>query len=337
MIVDSHAHVGLDADWPPQFIVEMSQPLFRAAGAEVPEGIGGGVDVDAMMREYRAAGVDKVFIYANGERKPEAYGRDAATRQIGKVHVANEYVAEVHQTYPDLTVPVMSVNPRLHGASIPERVRYAVDELGGKALKLYPTYSHYRPDDRELCWPIYRTALELGIPVIVHQSWTTTVNAPMKFQRPAQLDDVAREFRDLTIVICHFGVPWVDEAMCLVGKHDNVYTDLSFWTLLETPELILRQLLRAPRFGCSHDKILWGTDYPAVTPSENLRLMREELPEVAQRSGLSMVPDAAMDLILGGNAARIFGLAPLPAAAVTSPAEAQITNRSPSGRSELPG
>jgi predicted TIM-barrel fold metal-dependent hydrolase len=308
MIVDSHAHVGLDGDWPPQFIEEMVEPLFRASGAAVPEGVGAGIDPGAMMDEYRAAGVDKVFIYANAERKFDEYGRDPESRQSAKVYVSNEYVAEVHEQFPDMTVPVMSINPRLAGATVPDRIRYAVEELGGKALKLYPTYNHYRPDDRELCWPIYETAMEVGIPVIVHQSWTTTVHAPMKYQRPAQLDDVARAFRELPIVLCHFGVPWVDEAMCLVGKHDNVYTDLSFWTLLETPEMIAQHLYRAPRFGCSYDRILWGTDYPAVGPAENLKLMRGELPAAAERAAVPPLPDAALDLILGGNAARIFDL-----------------------------
>ena len=146
------------------------------------------------------------------------------------------------------------------------------------------------------------------MPVIVHQSWTTTVDAPMAFQRPAQLDDVGRDFRDLTVVVAHLGVPWVDEAMCLVAKHDNFYADLSFWTILERPEVILMQLLRCPGYGCTYDRIMWGTDYPLTTPAESLRIFREELPAAAERMGLPMLPDEAIDAILGGNAARLYGL-----------------------------
>jgi uncharacterized protein len=150
---------------------------------------------------------------------------------------------------------------------------------------------------------------ELGVPLIVHQSWTTTVNAPMKYQLPIQIDDVARDFRELTIILAHFGLPWVDETMCLVAKHDNVYVDLSFWTIVEMPMMILLQLLRCPGYGCTYDRILWGSDYPLTTPKDSLRLLREELPAAAERLQLPMIPDDAMDLILGGNAARIYGLA----------------------------
>jgi predicted TIM-barrel fold metal-dependent hydrolase len=130
----------------------------------------------------------------------------------------------------------------------------------------------------------------------------------MKFQRPAQVDDVAREFRELTLVVAHFGVPWVDEAMCLVGKHDRVYVDLSFWSVLETTEEMMRQLRRAPRFGCGYDRMLWGTDYPMVPPIKSLQLFREELPQAAKRIGVPPLAQEELDLILGENARRVFDL-----------------------------
>lgn len=308
MIVDCHAHIGRKEHSPAAFLEEMLQPFFRATAKEIPEAVYQGIDNDAMMEAYRAAGVDKVFIYGMAPREQRVYGRDPEARQKGAPYAPNEYVAEVHAQYPDLTVPVMTANPLYEGAAAVDSVEHAVRELGARAIKIYPTYNHYRPDDREVCWPMYEKIQELGVPLIVHQAWTTTVDAPMKFQHPWQLDDVARDFRELTIVLAHFGVPWVDEAMCLVAKHDNVYTDLSFWTIVEMPEMILLQLLRCPRYGCTYDRILWGSDYPLTTPAESLRLLREELPVAAERMGLPMIPDEAMELILGGNAARIYGL-----------------------------
>ncbi len=308
MIIDCHAHIGLKEHTPAVFLEEMLQPFFRAAGKEIPPEIYEGIDPAAMMEEYRRAGVDKVFIYGVSPREARLFGRDPSRRRTAAPHVPNEYVAEVHRQFPETTVPVMAFNPAYEGAAIEESVERAVRELGAKALKLYPTYNHYRPDDRELCWPFFDKAQELGVPVIVHQSWTTTVDAPMEFQRPAQLDAVGREFRDLTVVMAHFGVPWIDEAMCLVAKHDNFYVDLSFWTIVERPEIILMHLLRCPGYGCTYDRIMWGTDYPLTTPAESLRIIRETLPEAAERMGLPMLSDETIGLILGGNAARLYGL-----------------------------
>lgn len=308
MIVDCHAHVGLAEHLPAAFVEEMSEPFARAAGEEVDPTWAAGIDPDAMMAEYRASGVDKVLIYAMAARNASEFGRQTGKRKIGISHVPNEYVAEVHRRFPDLTVPVMSINPAAPGVSAADQIVYAVEELGAKALKLYPTYHHYRPDDREICWPVYKKCTELGLPVIVHQAWTTIVDTWMEYQRPAQLDPVAREFRDLTLTIAHFGLPWVDEAMCLVAKHANVHTDLTFWAMMETKERILEQLLRCPRWGCGYDRLLWGTDYPLTGPAEGIRLFREELPAVAEKTGMDSLPAGAADLILGGNAARIYGL-----------------------------
>lgn len=308
MIIDSHAHVSR-ADWSsPKFLEEVIEPALRASGGTIPAIVYEGTDIPAMMESYRAAGVDKVMLYAVAPREPRRFGRDPKTRETAKAHVSNEYIAEVCSEYPEMTLPVMSFNPRYEGASVTEDMERAVDEFGARAIKLYPTYNHYRPDDRELCWPMYEKALELNLPVIVHQSWTTLVDAPMKYQYPSQLDDVARDFRELVLICAHFGVPWIDEAMCLVGKHDNVYVDTSYWATMEEPEVILRHLLRCPRFGCTYDRILWGTDFPVTTPDVSLELFRETLPELATRLELETIPADGLDLILGGNAARIYGL-----------------------------
>jgi predicted TIM-barrel fold metal-dependent hydrolase len=97
--------------------------------------------------------------------------------------------------------------------------------------------------------------------------------------------------------------------MCLVAKHDNVYVDVSFWASIEDPEIILRHLLRCPRYGCTYDRILWGTDFPVTTPGASLTLFRETLPSLAARLEVDAIPADGLDLMLGGNAARIYGLA----------------------------
>lgn len=308
MIVDAHAHVAAKGMLPDRYIEEIMTNFARANDRPIPDTAYDGIDPEGMMDEYRAAGVDKVFIFATAPRVEHTYGRNPRTRARQPLGVPNEYVAEVHRQFPDITVPVMAVSPPLLGDRLQDEVEYAVKELGAKAIKIYPTYDHYRPDDRELCWPLYEALLELDTPLIVHQSWTPSVHAPMKMQSPIQLDDVAREFRDLTITLAHFGAPWVEDAMCLVAKHDNVYTDLSFYHSGELPHLVLQTLLRCPGYGCSYDRILWGTDYPLIGPAGGLAVFREKLPLAAERMGLPMIPDEAVDMILGGNAARLYSL-----------------------------
>jgi len=306
MIVDAHAHIAPLEMRPAKFAEEMAEPQFRWPRRPLPPSLTAPLEVDNFLRDYEAAGVDRVLIFASAPRVPRAYGR-GGSREILRVGVTNEFVSETAARDPDRLIPVASVSPHLGDAAVTELER-CVRDLGMKALKLYPTYEHYAPDDRELMWPIYAKALDLDIPVIIHQSWTTIVNAPMKFQRPAQVDDVARDFRYLTIVMAHFGVPWVDEAACMVGKHDRVYVDLSWWSMLETPEEVMRQLHRAPRFGCGYDRMIWGTDHPMILPAQSLRTFREELPRAAGRIGVPALTDEELALILGENARVVFDL-----------------------------
>ena len=53
---------------------------------------------------------------------------------------------------------------------------------GGQALPHVPALV---PDDRDLSFPICEKALELGIPVMVHQAGSTRIDAKLELGRPA--------------------------------------------------------------------------------------------------------------------------------------------------------
>ena len=123
-------------------------------------------------------------------------------------------------------------------------------------------YQHWSPDDRELAFPVYQCALDLGIPVMFHQAGSTRIDASLGLGRPALLDDVGREFRDLVVIIAHMGIPWQDEALFLLTKHPNFYGELSYLIAALSPRELFHlppqggALLRSPgeavlRFGLS--------------------------------------------------------------------------------------
>jgi predicted TIM-barrel fold metal-dependent hydrolase len=78
------------------------------------------------------------------------------------------------------------------------------------------------------------------------------------------LDEVAREFPDLRIVISHLGYPWVEEAVAILGKHRNVYADVA--GLLRRPWLAYRSLLAAYEYDVL-DKLLFASDFPYRSPA----------------------------------------------------------------------
>jgi hypothetical protein len=108
-----------------------------------------------------------------------------------------------------------------------------------------------------------------------------------------ELDDLAVDFPDLTIIIAHPSFPWQDEALAVAGHKPNVYIDLSGWS----PKYFPPQLVRYAN-SLLQDKVLFGSDYPLITPQRWLR----------DFDALDIKP-AVRPKILKDNAIRLLRLA----------------------------
>jgi predicted TIM-barrel fold metal-dependent hydrolase len=87
-------------------------------------------------------------------------------------------------------------------------------------------------------------------------------------------------------------VPWQDEALSVAGHKPQVYIDLSGWSPKYFPPQLVAQANSLLR-----DKVLFGSDFPALTPQRWLDDFAK-LP----------IKDEVRPLILKENAARLFGL-----------------------------
>ena len=144
---------------------------------------------------------------------------------------------------------------------------------------------------------------------MIHQAGSTRIDARMEYGRPALLDDVGREFRDLRVIIAHCGIPWIDEAMFMLTKHPNFYADLSYHIATITREDLYRYLLRAEPFFVPLEKLFFGTDYPGflydpVLLRDKLLTVNEE----AARLGTPEIAQGKLDGLMGGNLAAVLGL-----------------------------
>lgn len=221
----------------------------------------------------------------------------------------NDYVAGLVAQDSDKLVGFASVNPAYQGpeAAVEELTR-AVRELGMKGVKLYPMYQHWSPDDPELAFPVYQAALDLGIPVMFHQAGSTRIDASLNLGRPALLDDVGREFRDLTVIIAHMGIPWQDEALFLLTKHPNFYGELSYLIAALSPRELFNFLHKAEPFFVPLEKFFFGSDYPGfLYDPVKLREKLLTLNEHAEPLGLDPIPQQKLEGIMGDNAAAVLG------------------------------
>ena len=106
------------------------------------------------------------------------------------------------------------------------------------------------------------------------------------------VDDVAVDFPDLRIIMAHPAFPWQEEALSVATHKPNVYIDLSGWSPKYFPEILVRYSNTMLK-----NKMLFGSDWPAITPDRWLADF-ENAP----------FRDEVRPLILKDNARRLLNL-----------------------------
>ena len=95
-------------------------------------------------------------------------------------------------------------------------------------IKLYIGYQHFYPTD-ERVHRVARLCAQYGQPLIFHTGdvYDPDGKALLKYSHPLAVDEVAVRNPDTTIIVAHFGFPYLLETAMMVSKNDNMYADLS--------------------------------------------------------------------------------------------------------------
>jgi len=215
----------------------------------------------------------------------------------GRPAAPNEEIAEVAAANPDVLVPFASVDPNKGGRAVKEAKRLIADH-GVKGFKFHPNIQAFFPNDRAF-YPLYEAIEEAGLPALFH-SGHSGIGAGLpggggirlKYSNPMLVDDVAADFPELTIVLAHPSFPWQDEALSVALHKRQVYIDLSGWS----PKYFPPQLVQYAN-TLLKDRVLFGSDYPLITPDRWLADF--------EQAGFR---DEVRPLVLKENAARLLGL-----------------------------
>ena len=184
---------------------------------------------------------------------------------ISSLFRENKLIAELASKNKNI-LPVAYVSPIFI-----RRLKFVEKQLkenNFKAVKLYPGYEHFYPNERK-CEPIYRMAERLGIPVIFHSGsvWPKIKGARIKFARPIHIDDIAVNHPDMKILMAHSGNPSITDAVDVAYKNKNVFLDVSGWfegRIDKNYAKIARANLQFLLAWTGSEKILYGTDWPLI-------------------------------------------------------------------------
>jgi len=265
----------------------------------------------SLSKELEAAS-SEYFKVAHEHRKPTLDEIGATYRELkmaavvftvdaeaatGTKAVPNEEIAEAALRYPDAIIPFASIDPA-KGRAGARQVRRLVEEHGVRGFKFHPNVQAFFPNDR-MAYPLYEAIEEVGAISVFHTGQTGIgAGAPggggirLKYSNPMLVDDVAADFPGMKIILAHPSFPWQDEALSVATHKPQVYIDLSGWS----PKYFPPQLVQYAN-TLLQDKVLFGTDYPLLTPERWLSDF-DKLP----------IKDSVRPKILKDNAARLLGL-----------------------------
>ncbi len=218
-----------------------------------------------------------------------------------RAEIPNRYVADYVSKYPQKLIGFAGIDPTESAAA--EEVKIAKQDLRLRGITLSPANQDFHPTDTR-AMRVYEEAERLGMPILLHPSGQFTEESKLEFGRPYLLDEVARTFPKLRLVIAQLGQPWVDQTICLLGKHPHVFADVS--GMLSRPWQAYNALVAAYQYGVI-DKLLFGSDFPYTNAEECIEALYS-INQLAQGTNLPVVPREALRGIVERDALGLLGL-----------------------------
>ena len=214
--------------------------------------------------------------------------------------IANKVVSDYVLRHTDKMLGFAIVNPVTDDIS--KKYWSAMkSEMGFKGAVLYCSGQGFHPA-HSMAMQFYEVAQELKLPVFFHNAPPYTEDAILEYARPSLLDEIAHIFKDLNIIIGSMGQPFINETMCMLAKHINVFGDLTI-----NPQKVwgVYNLVLAAYEADILGKLIFGSGLPFGKPQSCIETLlgfnklladtnlptvtREKIREVIERDSLALL------------------------------------------------
>ena len=225
-------------------------------------------DPDQMLQAMDAVGIDQSCVF-------NIFHPDGRT--------GNDLTARFLDRHPDRFIGFAYVSPLMPDRMAPELER-AIDRLGMRAIKIYPSYTPFPLDDP--VWdPVYDFAHRRRLVIITHTGIEPTA-------APRFLSQVAPRFPGARFVAGHSGnvEPCRSQAIRAARTCPNVY--LETCSSFRSPGVVEELVQKA-----GAERVLFGSDTPLMDP-------RSQIGKILTAA----ISDQAKRQILGENACQLLGI-----------------------------
>jgi predicted TIM-barrel fold metal-dependent hydrolase len=185
----------------------------------------------------------------------------------------------------------------------PKALTAATERLGLKGIVLYCARCGFHPC-HSLAMQMYESAEKAGLPVFFHNGGVLRPEAVLDFAQPYLLDEIARTFGDLKIIIGNMGEPFQEQTLAVVAKNKNVYADLTvrpneLWHVYNT-------VITAHERGVM-EKLLFGSGFPDGTAGECIEALLG-FNKLLGDTNLPTVPRGSIKNIIERDALSLLGI-----------------------------
>lgn len=288
MIVDVHTHLWQSPEQlGPQIGAQLRQRI-----AEPWENL----DASPAAHEAAMSHVDVAIVHGFQSRHLEA-------------RVPNELIAAYVQRCPRKVIGFAGIDPMAPDA-FDELDRVVPSKLSGVTIS--PAGQNFHPQHTR-AMAFYEQCQRLGLPIMVHQGMPFTRDTRLDYAQPYLLDEVARSFPQMRLIIAHCGHPWVDQTLTMIAMHRNVFADLA--QVISRPWQLYNLLLNAHQLEVT-DRLLFGSDFPFHRTEQAISTLYS-LHQFTHGTNLPTVPREKLRGIVERDALAMLGLTRTEAAAST--------------------
>ncbi len=182
------------------------------------------------------------------------------------------------------------INPLID--SIEDEIKQ-LQNLNLQGVVINPSLHCFHPCHSE-AYRLYGICEKQNLPVVIDNTEIFVGSGKMAYSDPILLDEVAEDFPDLKIVIAQAGHPYVDHCLSLIGRHANVYAEVSS---VASRSWDLYQLLLAAHQRNVIDKLFMGSGYPFDNPEQVVHNLFS-VNTITHGTNLPMIPREMIRMIV---------------------------------------
>lgn len=175
--------------------------------------------------------------------------------------------------------------------------------LGLVGVTVSPVAQGFHPANTR-AMELFEACEARGVPVFIETGIALAREAPLEFGEPHLLDEVARTFPELRMVLSALAHPWIEQGLVLVGKHPTVFGEIS--DLVLRPWQLYNSLALAHQLGVMN-QLLFGSGFPFCTPEKAIVTVYS-MNTLVHGTHLPNVPREQLRSIIERDALKCLGL-----------------------------